>query len=98
MCRVLYYHVLLLVSFVLTPSHSPLLLLLYFQDSYDHVSKYHNPKGHYGVFDAVADSLDDYDSDSLDDYDSYDSFDDEEEGFVAVGKSRKRSKRRRRSR
>ena len=86
----------LLLYFVLTLSHSPLLLLLYFQDSYD-VSKYHNPKGHYGVFDAVADSLDDYDSDSLDDYDSYDSFDDEE-GFIAVGKSRKRSRRHRRSR
>ena len=86
------YHV-FLISFVLTLSHSILLLLLYFQDSYD-VSKYHNPKGHYGVFDAVADSLDD--SDSLDDYD-YDSFDDEEE-FTAVGKSRKRSRGRRRSR
>ena len=82
--------------YLCTPSHS-LLLLLCFQDSYDHVSKYHNPKGHYGVFDAVADSLDDYDSDSLDDYDSYDSFDDEE-GFIAVGKSRKRSRRHRRSR
>jgi len=91
------YNNIMYCFYLCTPSHSPLLLLLYFQDSYDHVSKYHNPKGHYGVFDAVADSLDD--SDSLDyDYGSYDSLDDEEDEFIAVGKSRKRSRRHHRSR
>ena len=92
MCVWSFVHIMCAFIFC-TPSHSLSFYLLYFQDSYD-VSKYHNPKGHYGVFDAVADSLDD--SDSLDDYD-YDSFDDEEE-FTAMGKSRKRSRGRRRSR